>query len=246
MAETQPEIVICRDAKDLSRRVAEEFVRLADESIKQRGRLIAALSGGSTPKGVYSLLATPKFRKPIPWGKVYLFFGDERAVPPDAPESNYRMANETLLSKVPLPRENIFRFRGEEWPEDAARQYERSLREFFELGKGGVPCFDLILLGLGEDGHTASLFPGSDALLERKRLVSAPYVEKLNARRLTLTLPVINRAANIFFLVAGKNKASVLRDVLQGKTELPAALVRPVNGRLVWFVDQEAAKLIIE
>ena len=241
---TFPKIIVCRDLSDLSRRAAAEFARLANRSVTTEGRFAVALSGGSTPKNLYSLLASPEFRDQVPWSRVYLFWGDERCVPPGHPESNYRMVHETLLSKVPIPEENVYRIKGEGSPQDAAYEYEQALQKFFQLSKEDLPCFDLILLGLGEDGHTASLFPGSEALGETKHLVTAPYVEHLKTHRLTLTLPVLNQGANIFFLVAGEKKAPVLRDVLQGKDDpdrLPAQRIKPQRGRLVWFVDQAAA-----
>jgi 6-phosphogluconolactonase len=244
---SEVDIIICQDLGDLSRRAAAEFVRLANESVSSSGRFVVALSGGSTPKGLYSLLSMPEFRNQIPWPQVHFFWGDERCVPPDHPESNYRMVHEALLSKVPIPKDNVCRMKGEINPQDVADEYEETLRKFFQLSDEGLPRFDLILLGLGADGHTASLFPRSNALFESKRLVTAPYAEHLKTHRLTLTLPVLNRGANVFFLVAGKNKAAILRDVLQGKggsESLPAAQVRPPGGRLVWFVDQAAASLL--
>lgn len=224
-----------------------EFARLANQSVSTGGRFSVALSGGSTPKGLYSLLLTPEFRDQIPWTRVHLFWGDERCVPPDHPESNYGMVHETLLSKVPIPEENVYRMKGERDPQAAADEYELILRRSFQLSEGDLPRFDLILLGLGEDGHTASLFPHSDALRETKRLVTAVYVPELKSYRLTLTLPVLNNAADVFFLVAGKSKAGILRDVLQGKDgseNLPAQRIRPQLGRVVWLVDQAAAELL--
>jgi 6-phosphogluconolactonase len=161
---------------------------------------------------------------------------------PDHPDSNYRMAFETLLSKAPVPEENIHRIEGEEKPEIAAAKYEKAIRDFFQLADSELPRFDLILLGLGDDGHTASLFPGSEALQETSRLAVATYVEKLKSHRVTLTLPVLNHAANIFFLVAGENKTGILKDVLQRESSksLPARQIHPLNGRLVWFVDRAA------
>ncbi len=219
---------------------------MADQSVNSRGRFTVALAGGSTPKHLYSLLATPEFQEQIPWPRVRFFWGDERCVPPDHPESNYRMVHESLLSKVPIPVENVYRMEGEKDPQLAALRYEETLRRFFQLSDEDLPRFDLILLGLGEDGHTASLFPGSHAVEETNRLVTALYVEKLKAHRLTLTLPVLNNSANIFFLVAGKNKAGVLRDLLQGghgPEPLPAQRVKPQEGRLLWFADQAAANV---
>lgn len=232
-------IVIGKDLQDLNQKIATEFLKVLDTSIMASGRFTLALSGGSTPKSLYALLAGPEFQTQIPWPKVHLFWGDERCVPPDHPDSNYGMVHEAILSKVAIPAENVHRIEGEKDPQVAASLYEQGMRKFFAIPEGQFPRFDLILLGLGEDGHTASLFPGSEALQESKRLVAAPYVEKLGSYRLTLTLPVLNHAANIFFLVAGKDKARVLRAVLRekgGSEVVPARLVQPVQGRLIWFV----------
>ncbi len=235
--------ILCQNPSDLARRAAEEFVRLANLYVTENGRFSVVLSGGSTPKSLYALLATPEFCNSIRWSQVYLFWGDERCVPPDHPDSNYRMAHEALISKVPIPKENIFRMKGERSPQDAADEYEQELIKYFNLTEATLPCFDLILLGLGEDGHTASLFPGSIALTETKHLVTAPYVEHLKTHRLTLTLPVLNNSAFIFFLVAGINKAPVLREVLQSESDdndFPAQKIKPQRGELVWFVDKAA------
>ncbi|MFQ5796650.1 MAG: 6-phosphogluconolactonase [Candidatus Bipolaricaulia bacterium] len=240
------EILLCRDPEEVSQRAAELFVRLADEAVSYSGRFAVALSGGSTPRLLYAMLATNAFRQRVPWSRVHLFWGDERCVAPDHPESNYRMAREVLLDKTPIPVRNIHRMPAEQ--EDrlhAAAVYEQTLREFFELRGGELPCFDLILLGMGEDGHTASLFPGTPALAETERLVAANYVEKLGTYRLTLTVPVINHAANVVFLVSGKSKELVLREVLEGEHQpqrLPSQLIRPVEGKLVFIVDREAGK----
>jgi 6-phosphogluconolactonase len=268
-----PDIVLCRDLVELSHKSAEQFSQLARESVEASGRLTVAFSGGSTPKHLYSLLASPDYKNRIPWNNVELFWGDERCVPPDHPESNFRMAQEALLSNIEIPAENIHRMRGERQPQAAAAEYEKELQKLFGLDSGGLPRFDLILLGIGEDGHTASLFPGSDALTpcfvlprltgeERGggvvhdrpsqshrdrvetatvRLVVAPFIEKLKSFRLTLTLPVLNNAANVWFLVTGASKAAALKEILSGSSDLPAAKVRPVNGKLTWFITRDAA-----
>lgn len=240
---SRAEKIVCRDLADLSRRAAAEFVRATRDAAARSGRAAVALSGGSTPKALFALLAGPEFAPQIPWPDVHFFWGDERAVPPDHPDSNYRMAFETLLSKAPVPPENVHRIEAEKPPEAAAAAYEKTLREFFHLAETDRPRFDLVLLGLGADGHTASLFPGSPALAEERRPVVAVYVEKLGAHRITLTLPVLNRAANVFFLVSGADKAAALAAVFRpGAGErLPAARVDPSDGRLVWFVDEAAA-----
>lgn len=237
-------IEITRNPTDLARRAAEHFIHLAAQAIAEKGRFAVALSGGSTPRSLYTLLANDPYREQVRWSAVHVFWGDERCVPPDHLESNYGMAREALLAKVNIPVENVHRMAAEKPPEQAAEEYERILHTFFNLKPGELPHFDLILLGLGPDGHTASLFPGTPVLHEQGRLVAAPFVEKLNAYRLTLTLPVLNHAANVTFLVEGEAKASVVRDVIEGKRDpdrLPAQLIRPANGVLIWLIDQAAA-----
>lgn len=240
----KPELIICRDAEELYRKAAERFVVLAQQAAQERDRFIVALSGGSMPRGLYALLATAEYRERIPWSQVHLFWGDERCVPPDRPESNYRMVQESLLSKISIPERNVHRMAGEKEPQIAAAEYEAELKSFFQLSEGAGARFDLILLGLGEDGHTASLFPGSEALEDTEHLVAAVYVEKLKSHRLTLTLPVLNQAAQIMFLVAGASKAAILKEVLNAdpiSSNLPAAKVRPVNGQLTWMVTEDVA-----
>jgi 6-phosphogluconolactonase len=238
------EIIICHDAAALNQKAADRFNLLANEAAANTGRFTAALSGGSTPKALYSLLAAPEYKESIPWSKVHLFWGDERCVPPDHQDSNYRMAREALLSKITIPTDNVHRMAGEKDPQVAAAEYEEQLKMFFQLTAGALPRFDLILLGIGEDGHTASLFPGNAALEETQRLVVAPYIEKFQTYRITLSLPVINEAAVILFLIAGKSKSAIVKKILEANGEasrLPAARVQPKNGKLIWLMDQEAA-----
>jgi len=235
---------IVDDLRGLSQAAAEEFVDQATGTVRTNGRFTIALSGGSTPRSLFSLLATT-FRDQLPWDKMFFFWGDERHVPPDHPESNYRMAYEALLSKVPAPAENVFRVPAEN-PDanQAAADYEQTLRKFFQLSPGTFPRFDLILLGMGPDGHTASLFPGTSGLQEKSRLVVANWVEKFKAYRITFTLPVLNNAALVTFLVGGADKAETVREVLEGTqpAELfPSKLIHPTNGRLMWMLDQAAA-----
>ncbi len=240
IASPNGQVRLCCDAAALSHAAALYFAETAAQATAARGRFAVALSGGSTPRALYSRLARDEFRGRIPWAQAHFFWGDERCVAPDDPQSNYRMARETLLSHVPVPAANVHRMAGEDPdPQQAARRYEQELRVFF--GEG-LPRFDLVLLGLGEEGHTASLFPGSPVLEEWERLVAAPYVEKLGAYRLTLTLPVLNAAARVAFLAAGENKRAILAQVLYGKTTppVPAQRVRPREGTLLWFVDEEA------
>jgi 6-phosphogluconolactonase len=236
----QPEIRILKTAAELFEAAAAEFAAQASQAVRTNGRFAVALSGGSTPKTLYSLLAT---KPDIPWDKVCFFWGDERHVPPDHPESNYRMANEALLSKVPVRPENIFRIHAEEKDAGAAAlQYEQTLKDFFHLSPGEFPRFDLIFLGVGPDGHTASLFPGTAALNETQRLVVANWVPKFKTDRITFTLPVLNAAAFVMFLLSGADKASTLHEVLENSSaDLPSQNVRPANGKLIWLVDGPAA-----
>ncbi|MGH2593851.1 MAG: 6-phosphogluconolactonase [Anaerolineae bacterium] len=246
------EIVVLPDLNAVAREAADRWIALARESIAARGRFTVALSGGSTPRALFSLLASEAHRDLVEWGRTIVFWSDERCVPPDHADSNYGMAREALLSKVPIPAWNVHRMRGEVDPEQAALEYEQTVwREAgaptsvggTEPTKVGVPSFDLILLGMGPDGHTASLFPGTPAVHERTRLVAANFVPKLNAHRITFTPPLINAAAHVMFLVAGSDKADVLRAVLEGEFKpdvLPAQLVKPVEGQLTWLVDRAA------
>ena len=239
---TNREIIICRDGDELSRKAAGQFVSLACQVIAAHGRFSVALSGGSTPKALYSLLATGEFNEQLAWRQIHLFWGDERCVAPDHAESNYRMVKESLLSKIVMPSDNVYRMAGEKEPAVAAAESEAQLRMHFHIEDDTVPRFDLVLLGLGEDGHTASLFPGSSALNETRRLVATTYVAKLNAHRLTLTFPVINNAAQIAFLVAGESKSAIVKEILTTeKCDYPAARIRPENGQLIWFITQDAA-----
>src|SRR5204863_8511797 len=227
-----------------ARKAAEEWIRIGGEAIDRSGRFAVALSGGNTPRSLYAELAGAEFRERIFWGRVHFFWGDERAVAADHPDSNYRMAHEALLAKIPVPRENVHRIETERGPKGAAAAYEIVLRDFFALGGGSWPRFDLILLGIGDDGHTASLFPGSATLGEDKRLVSATFVEKLKSDRITLTLPVLNQAANVIVLVSGGAKAKAVREALTADSRLPAARVRPLDGTLLWILDRDAAALL--
>lgn len=237
-----PDIQILPDAAALARAAADHVVMLAAGAIAERQRFSLGLSGGSTPSALFTLLASAGFAGRIDWNRVHVFWGDERCVPPDHPDSNYRMARETLLDHVPLPEANIHRMHGEMVPAQAAADYERDLQSFF--GADDLPRFDLLLQGLGDDGHTASLFPGTTALHERKRRVVENYVPRLGAWRITLTVPVINAAANVVFLVEGAKKSGALRAVLQGPYQpdvYPSQFIQPVDGRLLWLVNQDAA-----
>lgn len=229
---------------ELARAAARLFVTHSVAAVAQRRLFTVALSGGSTPKSLYELLANPNepFRDQIPWARAHFFWSDERHVPPDHPDSNYRMANEALLSRVPVSPSNVHRVQSENpGAADAAREYEEVLLNFTHQEP---PKLDLILLGLGTDGHTASIFPGSEVLQETTRLVAAPWVEKLNAYRITMTLPLLNNGASILFLVSGAEKAEIVKEVLQGPQKYPAQAIKPVNGHLLWLLDKEAASKI--
>lgn len=257
MAES--EIIVCPDREALSREAARRFVKAHGESIAERGRFTVALAGGQTPRELYSLLAEPFWRDQIDWTRTHLFWGDERFVPPDHADSNYRMAREALLSKVPVPHANVHRIETEVGSaEIAAARYEQALKIFFRsddaiAAQDFIPRFDLVLLGLGADGHTASLFPESSALDERKRFVVAVWIEKLAAWRITLSVPLLSNAARILFLVSGAEKAEALGAILREERApenervlLPAQLVCPTDGRLWWLIDAAAAQFIME
>ena len=236
---TSPEIKVVADAAALAREAAERIVTAAIQAIETHETFTLALSGGSTPRPSYELLAEDPFRSRVDWNKVEIYFGDERCVPPDSPQSNYRIANEALLSRVPIPAGNVHRIRGEIDPEEAAKEYGRMLRE--RCGDGGG--LDLVLLGMGPDGHTASLFPGTQALRETLHRCVANFVPKLNAWRVTLTAPFINRSDEVMFLVAGADKSQILSKVLEEARDVeryPVQSIRP-GGRLIWLVDAAAA-----
>ncbi len=242
-----PQVRILTTPQELFAAAAEEVVRSANEAVAARGKFSIALSGGSTPKNLFNLLAT-NARTTLPWDRMYFFWGDERHVGPTDPDSNYRMADEAMLSKIPVASGNIFRIEAENPDATAvADSYEKTLRKFFQLDPDGIPQFDLILLGMGPDGHTASLFPGTDGLKEKSRLVIANWVEKLKTHRLSFTLPVLNAARCVVFVVSGTDKATVLKTVLEDDApgeQYPAKLVHPTNGELIWFVDRAAASAL--
>ncbi|HVX15058.1 MAG TPA: 6-phosphogluconolactonase [Pirellulales bacterium] len=248
MGAYSPQIQVVADRDALCRAAADLFLSLSQAAVQQRGRFTVALSGGSTPRDFYALLANPDapYRGQLAWDKLFFFWGDERHVPPDHADSNYRMANEALLSKAPVPEGNIHRIQAE-MPdaEMAAHAYQENLQSFFQLSGDCPPCFDLALMGLGPDGHTASLFPQTAALHERDRWVAANWVQKLHTHRITLTVPVLTRAAEILFLVAGADKATALRDVFHGPyhpDQWPAQVFRNSAGHVAWLIDQLAAR----
>jgi 6-phosphogluconolactonase len=234
------------DVHQVSHVAAEEFVRIAKAACASRGCFSVALAGGSTPRLLYQLLAEEPFRTQVDWPRVEFFWGDERAVPQDHADSNYGMARAALLLKLALPAEKIHRMEAERTDRAAAaRDYQAELTRVFSTAPDGdPPVLDLVLLGMGADGHTASLFPHTDALKETRRWVVANHVPKLNADRLTMTSVILNRAAHVLFLVAGKDKAAALAQVLEGPRDherLPSQLIRPTAGTLTWLVDDPAA-----
>ena len=245
--DAKPEIVVVDDAVALADNAARVIVDVAVEAVKARRRFTVALAGGITPRTTYERLAASPLREQMPWGQTWVFFGDERGVPPDHPDSNYRMANAALLSKVPIPAAQVARIRGEaEDAEAAAAEYARVMTEVFGSRRGELPSFDLILLGMGIDGHTASLFPGSPVLKEVFRPVAAVHAAAASIpQRFTFTFPLINAAARVMFLVAGGEKAKVVKAVFtEPGAGLPASMVQPTNGRLTWLLDRSAAALL--
>lgn len=241
-----PEVRIFTDAQDLAREAADLFVWLGGQVISGKGLFRVALAGGSTPRAVHAMLAGPAFSGQLDWRRVEFYFGDERCVPPEQAESNYGMANATLFQPLQINPEQVFRMAGEAGdPAQAARDYEALLRVRFGAPAPGWPRFDLVLLGMGDDGHTASLFPGTAALQECQRLVVATQSPRGIPNRLTFTAPLINQAQVVLFLVNGASKAAAARAVLEERnvepSRFPARLIRPVQGRLLWFLDGAAA-----
>jgi 6-phosphogluconolactonase len=234
-------IQVYPDQESLSRAAAQLVVEQAGQAVKARGRFTVALSGGRTPRRPYEILGQPPCRHQVAWDKVHIFWGDERRVPADDPRSNARLARQAWLEHVPIPLDQIHAIPGHLPPEAAAQAYEARLRAFFA---GQPPSFDLVLLGLGEDGHTASLFPHHKVLKEKVRWVCEVYLAPAEPPRVTLTPVILNQAAVLAFMVAGAAKARVLQEVVQGRPDperLPAQLIQPEGGRLLWLVDQEAA-----
>jgi len=245
------EVVVLGDPEAVTRRAAEEFLKAVNEAVAQQGSFTVALAGGSTPKALYSMLTgDPAYSAKIPWRKLHFFFGDERHAPPDSSESNFHMANQTLFSKVLIEPEQITRIIGEYGEtEKAAREYEQDLREYFKLKEGEYPRFDLVLLGMGDEGHTLSLFPGTKALQASNRIVVHNWVGKFFTERITLTVPAANQAKRIVFCVTRADKALALKAVLEGPYEpeqLPSQFIQPVNGTLLWLVDKDAGSMLAE
>ena len=236
-------------ADALTADAAGRFVSVAAQAVRERGRFLVALAGGSTPRGLYEALATSEVAGRIDWQHTHVCWGDERCVPPDDPASNYRLARTTLLDRVAIPEANVHRIRGEDAPPQAAVAYERELRLVLDTPDGPPSVqpgrrLDLVLLGMGSNGHTASLFPGLTAVCERERWVTAEHVAEVAGWRITLTPPVLNAAAHVLFLVSGSDKAAMLHRVLEGPVDadaLPAQAIAPHDGALTWLVDAAAA-----
>jgi 6-phosphogluconolactonase len=248
-ATTNREIRILADANGIAQTAAAEFLEAAKEAVREKDSFCVALSGGSTPKALYGLLMNnPVLQAVVPWGKIQFFFGDERHVPPDDAESNFRMATEAMLAKAPVDAKQVHRIKGEKRnAAQAAEEYEEDLRASFRLAEGQLPRFDLVLLGMGPEGHTASLFPGTKALKEERRLAASNWVGKLYTDRITLTPPVLNNAARVLFMVHGAEKAPALKAVLEGPYEpdqLPAQIIKPKEGKVLWLVDPSAAAML--
>jgi len=246
----QSAVEIFRNAAELAQQAAQLILTQSQLGVARNNLFTIALSGGSTPKRLYELLADPtqQFRSQLPWDRIHFFWTDERHVPPDHPDSNYRMVREAMLVRAPVPPTNVHRMLSEKPnASEAANDYESQLRDFFHLPAGELPRIDFALLGLGPEGHTASLFPDSEVLQETQRWVAAPWIAKLNSYRLTMTLPVLNNASTVVFLVSGSEKAEILREVLKGEPDrFPAQRINPTNGALSWLVDENAASKLQE
>ncbi len=240
------EIQILDSAHSVAEAGALHFIRICNASIKANGKFSVVLSGGSTPKGMLSLLATDEYKKQVPWDKCHFFWGDERSVPPTHADSNFKMATDALLSHIPAVPSQIHRMEAEKADiNQAAKDYQNKIAAFFNTPSSGhPPQFDLLYLGMGPDGHTASLFPGTTALTEKNKWVVPNFVPKFNTNRMTLTYEIINHAKNVIFLVAGKDKVAALKEVLQGKPALetyPSQGINPIHGSLLWLLDADAS-----
>jgi 6-phosphogluconolactonase len=243
---TVPDIRIHRDSQAWAEAAAEFVLAVGKEAVRTNGRFLIALSGGTTPETLYRALTSPAFADRFDWSRTTFFFSDERCVAPDDPRSNYALAKKTLFTPLNIMPSQVYRMAGESSdPQEAAIEYEQQLRLATKTSSSGQPPLDLVLLGLGEDGHTASLFPGTSILRDHQRVIAATQSPKDPPNRLTMTLAAINRASVILFLVTGAGKSGVVRAILDPRTEaerhLPAALVSPEEGRLIWFLDQAAA-----
>lgn len=232
------------DAISLATHASRHIIDIANQAFDKKGKFSIALAGGSTPRGVFRLLASEDYKDLLDWERVHIFWGDERMVPPDHPESNYLMARQTFLDYIPIPSDNVHRISGEMSIENSIATYTHELKNYFSPPEGAFPKFDLVLLGLGEDGHTASLFPYTEALTADDQWIVPNQVDKLNSLRITFTSGLINSAETIIFLVSGEKKSDILQTVLEGEFRpklLPAQLIKPLHGKLLWLVDKAAA-----
>ena len=242
----KPQLIVLDNADAVSTRAAEEIVHISGESVCTHGRFNLCLTGGTTPAETYRLMGS-RFHLSVDWTDVHFFWGDERCVPPNDPASNFGMANRELLSKVPLKPEQIHRMQGELEPQSGALRYEEELKEFFALEEGKFPRFDLALLGLGDNTHIASLFPGHPAIHETQRIAIAVEVDAPQRNRVSLTAPAINASARVMFIVSGANKAQAVKNALEGPRDpdkYPAQIVAPENGDVIWVLDTAAASLL--
>lgn len=236
-----PELCFLPDPEAVSLRAASICIDQAKIAVASKGRFTVAVSGGTTPLRLFELLGAT-YRKAVPWDLTDIFWVDERCVPQDNGDSNYKGAHEALLSRVDIPAANIHRIKGEMPPDEGAREYEEELLRCF--GSAGFPAFDLVILGVGEDGHTASLFPNDPSLAERERFAIPVYVKRMQSWRITLTLPVLNNASHILFLMTGPKKADIVKEILGNKEKsqkYPASLIQPVHGEVTWLIDREAS-----
>ena len=242
-----PEIRIAGNIQEWARDAAAFIVSIGERAIQSNGRFIMALSGGSTPKTLYQVMATPEWKARLDWSRIFFLFGDERCIPPDHPDSNFKMAQTSLFQPLNVHPDQIYRMKGESGdPTAAAQEYEETIRRLTQSPPPEVPLIDLVLLGLGDDGHTASLFPGTAALQEDRKIVTVGHAPTGIRSRLTLTLGVLNHAAVVLFLVTGSGKAHMVRRILDPESDadrsLPAARISPESGRLVWMLDHSAAQ----
>tara|TARA_Y100000031_G_scaffold146000_1_gene179284 strand:+ start:273 stop:1013 length:741 start_codon:yes stop_codon:yes gene_type:complete len=237
------EVLVFKDIKEIAGFLQKRWSEIAKDSIEKRNRFVIALSGGNTPIKVYQELV--RSDKRFPWNKAHVFLVDERFVPFNDPESNYRMIKENLLKELDIPPGNIHPIYIKDTSLSTALEYAESINRFFQLGEGDLPVFDLIMLGIGGDGHTASLFPGHEALHEKKRLTHAVNKDGLKNERITITLPVINNTREIIFLATGKDKAGIVKEVIEGESaDLPASIVQPKNGKMTFVLDKDASLLL--
>ncbi len=242
----KPEIHVLQNPAALHKTVADQIISIGQSAIEANGTFSLVLSGGSTPEGIYRLLGSEAYRNRLSWNAVHLFWGDERCVIKTHPDSNYRMANDAWISKISIPPGNVHRVQAEEDALLAAQTAEDEIRDLFDLDEGEFPEFDLVLLGLGDDGHTASIFPETDAAEEEDRIIMDNFVRKLKAHRITMTIPAINHAQRVFFLVSGSGKADICAQVVGKEGTLPSQRIKPVSGTLGWYLDKDAARLLKE